>query len=47
MGLKDWGGTGTPNNEKLVHAAVSLCADIGRPVANHDSTVELLGLALP
>jgi uncharacterized protein (DUF849 family) len=47
VGLEDWAGAGTPSNEELVRAAVSACAAIGRPVASHDATVELLGLADP
>lgn len=47
VGLEDWAGAGTPSNEQLVLAAASLCAAVGRPVASHDATVDLLGLADP
>jgi hypothetical protein len=42
-----WAGDGTPSNSELVRAAVSLCAVVGRPVASHDATVDLLGLPDP
>jgi 3-keto-5-aminohexanoate cleavage enzyme len=44
VGLEDWAGDGTPTNAELVRAAASLCAAVGRPVASHDATVEMLGL---
>jgi 3-keto-5-aminohexanoate cleavage enzyme len=44
VGLEDWSGEGQPTNRELVEAAVSLCADVGRPVASHTQTVEALGL---
>jgi 3-keto-5-aminohexanoate cleavage enzyme len=44
VGLEDWGGLGTPSNEDLVVAAVTVCAEIGRPVATGAETAELLGL---
>lgn len=44
VGLEDWGGVGSPSNEDLVLEAASLCADIGRPVANHEEAAELLGI---
>jgi uncharacterized protein (DUF849 family) len=44
VGLEDWSGEGQPTNRELVEAAVSLCADFGRPVASHTQTVEALGL---
>jgi uncharacterized protein (DUF849 family) len=47
VGLEDWAGAGTPGNEELVRDAVSLCDAVGRPVASHDATVELLGLPDP
>jgi len=47
VGLEDWSGPGQPANEELVRAAVSLCADVGRPTASHAETVGLLGLATP
>jgi uncharacterized protein (DUF849 family) len=47
VGLEDWTGAGTPSNEDLVFAAVSLCAAVGRPIASHDATVSLLGLPDP
>jgi 3-keto-5-aminohexanoate cleavage enzyme len=45
VGLEDWAGAGSPSNEELVLEAASLCADIGRPVANHQEAAELLGLS--
>jgi 3-keto-5-aminohexanoate cleavage enzyme len=47
VGLEDWAGAGTPSNEELVRDAVSLCDTVGRLVASHDATVELLGLPDP
>ena len=47
VGLEDWAGAGTPSNEELVRDAVSLCDAVGRPVASHDATVDLLGLPDP
>ncbi len=44
VGLEDWAGDGRPSNEELVRGAVELCAKLGRPVATHDQTVELLGI---
>lgn len=44
VGLEDWAGEGQPTNEELVDAAVALCAKVGRPVATHDQTAELLGM---
>ncbi|MGP0110412.1 MAG: 3-keto-5-aminohexanoate cleavage protein [Acidimicrobiales bacterium] len=44
VGLEDWSGEDQPTNRELVEAAVSLCADVGRPVASHTQTVEALGL---
>jgi 3-keto-5-aminohexanoate cleavage enzyme len=44
VGLEDWAGDGTPTNAELVRAAASLCAAVGRPIASHDATVEMLGL---
>ncbi len=44
VGLEDWGGDGEPSNEELVNAAIEACREVGRPVATHDETVEILGL---
>jgi 3-keto-5-aminohexanoate cleavage enzyme len=46
VGLEDWAGEGQPGNEELVHAAVALCAKVGRPVATRDQTADLLGLPI-
>jgi uncharacterized protein (DUF849 family) len=45
VGLEDWAGAGTPTNEELVSAAVKLCDELGRPVADRDAAVALLGLS--
>lgn len=42
VGLEDFAGPRTPTNEELVHEAVALCADAGRPVATcHDAAAIL------
>jgi 3-keto-5-aminohexanoate cleavage enzyme len=46
VGLEDWGGGGQPTNEELVCAAVELCAKLGRSVATHNQTLELLGIPI-
>jgi uncharacterized protein (DUF849 family) len=45
VGLEDWSGDDQPDNEELVRSAVSLCADIGRPLANLETTHQVLGIA--
>jgi 3-keto-5-aminohexanoate cleavage enzyme len=45
VGLEDWAGEGAPSNEELVTSAVALCDEVGRPVATHDDTIEILGLS--
>jgi 3-keto-5-aminohexanoate cleavage enzyme len=45
VGLEDWGGDGEPTNVDLVVAAIKACNDVGRPLATHDETVEILDLA--
>ena len=45
VGLEDWSAAGGMGNQDLVEAAVRSCADVGRPVATRQETVELLGLA--
>ncbi len=47
VGLEDQNGVGNVDNQELVMAAASLCAEVGRPVATRDETVALLGLATP
>lgn len=44
LGLEFYAGDRTPTNVQLVEEAVALCAEVGRPVATTDQTVELLGL---
>jgi uncharacterized protein (DUF849 family) len=44
VGLEDWSGAGQPDNEELVVQAAALCGAVGRPVATHDETIEVLGL---
>jgi 3-keto-5-aminohexanoate cleavage enzyme len=44
VGLEDYMGGDKPSNEELVERAVSLCREVGRPVANEAQTVEILGL---
>jgi 3-keto-5-aminohexanoate cleavage enzyme len=44
VGLEDWAGEGAPTNEQLVSAAVKLCDEVGRPVADRETTVSLLDL---
>jgi 3-keto-5-aminohexanoate cleavage enzyme len=45
VGIEDWSGHGEPTNVELVNAAAAVCGEVGRPVATHDETVEILGLA--
>lgn len=45
VGLEDWAGPGQPDNEELVTAARSVCAEFGRPVATPLETAQILGLA--
>jgi len=47
VGLEDWAGPGHPDNEELVMAATTVCADLGRPVATRSDTAEILGLENP
>jgi 3-keto-5-aminohexanoate cleavage enzyme len=44
VGLEDWSGARCPTNHELVTAAVTVCREVGRPVATHAETVEILGL---
>jgi 3-keto-5-aminohexanoate cleavage enzyme len=44
IGLEDYMGNDKPTNEELVERAVDLCAEVGRPVASTEQTVEILGL---
>ena len=45
VGLEDYAGAGQPRNVELVEAAVSLCRELGRPIATRAQTAQLLGLA--
>ena len=40
VGLEDWGGVGAPTNTEIVHKAVALCEEVGRPVADHEQTLK-------
>ncbi|MGH7751326.1 MAG: 3-keto-5-aminohexanoate cleavage protein [Gemmatimonadales bacterium] len=42
VGLEDYAGPRQPTNEELVHEAVDLCTEVGRPVASCDQTWEML-----
>jgi len=45
VGLEDfWDGERTPSNSELLEELVSLCDEIGRPVASPTEARELLGL---
>ncbi len=44
LGLEDYAGPGTPNNEELVARAAELAAEAGRPVASPTDAAEILGL---
>lgn len=45
VGLEDYAGAGQPRNVELVEAAVSLCLELGRPLATRAQTAQILGLA--
>ncbi len=47
VGLEDWAGPGHPDNEELVMAAATVCADLGRAVATRADAAEILGLVDP
>jgi 3-keto-5-aminohexanoate cleavage enzyme len=47
VGLEDWAGDSQPTNAELVDAAVALCAKVGRPVATHTQTIDVLGIRSP
>jgi uncharacterized protein (DUF849 family) len=44
VGLEDHAGPRQPTNEELVHEAVALAADVGRPVATCDEAAKMLNL---
>ncbi len=44
LGLEDYMGTRQPTNEELVLEAVTLCAEVGRPVASPTAAAEILDL---
>lgn len=44
VGLEDYGGPRTPNNQELVDEAVVLCHEIGRPPATCEESARILGL---
>ena len=45
VGLEDfWDGERTPSNTELLEELVSLCNEVGRPVASPAEARELLGL---
>jgi 3-keto-5-aminohexanoate cleavage enzyme len=45
VGLEDHFGDRQPSNVELVHEAVALCAQVGRPVATPRQAREILGMA--
>lgn len=47
VGLEDYAGPRKPTNEELVHEVVTLCADVGRPIASCEEAAEILGLPQP
>jgi 3-keto-5-aminohexanoate cleavage enzyme len=47
VGLEDWAGVRAPTNAELVTRAVALCHEVGRPVADHDQTMKLVGVERP
>ena len=44
VGLEDHAGDRQPTNIELVHEAVALCAEVGRPVATSEQATEILDL---
>jgi uncharacterized protein (DUF849 family) len=44
VGLEDFAGPRQPRNRELLDEAVSLCAEVGRPLATPRQTAEILGL---
>ncbi len=44
VGLEDYAGPGTPRNLELVHAAVALCGEVGRPLASRAEAARMLDL---
>ena len=42
VGLEDYYGQKTPRNKELVHEAISLCADVGRPLADRRDVRRIL-----
>jgi 3-keto-5-aminohexanoate cleavage enzyme len=44
LGLEDHAGARKPTNLELLHEAVSLCREVGRPLANCAETARLLDL---
>jgi uncharacterized protein (DUF849 family) len=44
VGLEDYGGTRTPNNQELVDEAVALCHELGRPLATCEESARILDL---
>ena len=44
VGLEDWAGNGDSTNVDAVRRAVALCDGVGRSIASHLQTVDLLGL---
>jgi uncharacterized protein (DUF849 family) len=44
VGLEDYAGPRQPTNLELLHEAVSLCAQVGRPVASCAEAAKLLDL---
>jgi 3-keto-5-aminohexanoate cleavage enzyme len=45
VGLEDYAGPRKPSNVELVREAVSLCKDLGRPVASCSEAAKVLGMA--
>lgn len=42
VGLEDYSGQKTPRNKELVQEAISLCADVGRPLADRGNVKRIL-----
>jgi 3-keto-5-aminohexanoate cleavage enzyme len=47
VGLEDWVGGGGSTNVDAVKGAISLCGEVGRSVASHSQTIDLLALPDP
>ena len=42
IGLEDYAGPGSPSNSDLLEQAITLCKQVGRPLASSSEAAELL-----